>query len=300
MTSKRFLVIGRSGQVAKSLGVVGGPGVICVGRPDLDLTNPKSIQTVLDAVAPHAVINAGAYTSVDKAETEAADAFAINRDGPAILAEKCREAAIPLIHISTDCVFDGTKPGPYEPDDLARPLSVYGDSKLAGEQAVSSLIAEHIVVRVSWVFSEFGNNFVRTMLHLAKSRPEVVVVNDQIGFPTYAPALASAFLKIADRSVEPGFNGWGTYHVAGNQAIDRASMADVIYQESRTLGGPSAIVRGVPTASYPTPAKRPLNARLSSIKANRTFEIKLPDWRAGLSRSVAMLVSELDDCRKGK
>jgi dTDP-4-dehydrorhamnose reductase len=299
MTAKPILVIGRNGQLARSLSAVGGTRVMCVGRPEIDLANCESISSALAAVAPRVVINAGAYTSVDKAESEIADAFAINQDGPASLAVLCQAAGIPLIHISTDCVFDGTKPEPYDPEDIAHPLSVYGRSKLAGEQAVRDVLAQHIIVRVSWVFSEFSHNFVRTMLQLAQSRTEVVVVNDQVGFPTYAPALASGLLRIADFSIEPGFTGWGTYHLAGNEAIDRAGMAREIFQESRSLGGPSAHVRAVRTAEYPTPAERPLNARLSSLKANRVFGVELPGWHAGLSKSIAMLVPELNDDGKG-
>ena len=299
MTAKPILVIGRNGQLARSLSAVGGTRVMCVGRPEIDLANCGSISSAFAAVAPRVVINAGAYTSVDQAESEIADAFAINRDGPASLALLCRAAGIPLIHISTDCVFDGTKSQPYDPEDIAQPLSVYGQSKLEGEQAVRGSFSQHIIVRVSWVFSEFSHNFVRTMLQLAQSRTEVAVVNDQVGFPTYAPALAFGLLKIADLSIEPSFAGWGTYHLAGTEAIDRAGMARAIFQESRSLGGPSAHVCAVPTASYPTPARRPLNARLSSLKANRAFGVEVPDWRAGLSKSLAVLVPELNDGGKG-
>jgi dTDP-4-dehydrorhamnose reductase len=148
-------------------------------------------------------------------------------------------------------------------------------------------------VRVQWVFSEYAGNFVRTMLTLAQARDEVTVVNDQIGHPTYCPDLAAGLLRMADAVVKPGFHQWGTYHLAGTDETDRASMAEAIFAESRALGGPVARVKGIPTSEYPTPARRPLNARLDPAKALRTFGIDMPDWRAGLKRSVRVLVGEL-------
>lgn len=286
------LVIGKHGQLAQSLASAGGNDVVCVGRPDADLRDPVSLERVVSSVNPDVVINAGAYTSVDGAEGDAEAAFALNRDGPAILARICAARAIPLIHISTDCVFDGEKAGPYEPDDEAGPLGIYGLSKWQGEEAVRQTYLQHLIVRVSWVFSEHAHNFVRTMLKLARTLDEVTVVDDQVGYPTYCPDLAVGLLKMAKDATKPGFAAWGTYHLAGNEEIDRASMADAIFAASRAAGGPSAQVRGVPTADYRTAARRPLNARLASTKAFRTFGVRLDDWRPGLTRSVRALLSQ--------
>ena len=294
------LVIGKQGQLARSLASVNRKDLVCVGRPDADLTMPGSLAAVLDAAKPDVVINAAAYTFVDKAESDAAAAFAINRDGPAELARLCAARGIVLIHVSTDCVFDGSKAGPYEPDDPPAPLGVYGQSKWEGELAVAEACPQHLIVRVSWVFSEYAGSFVRTMLMLAKTRGEVTVVDDQVGYPTYCPDLAAGLLQMADAALRPGFAGWGIYHLAGPDEIDRASMAEAVFAASRHAGGPSALVIGVPTAEYPTPAKRPLNARLASTKAFRTFGLRLPDWNAGLQKSVQVLVAGLEDMSAAK
>jgi dTDP-4-dehydrorhamnose reductase len=246
----------------------------------------------LDAAKPAVVINAAAYTFVDKAESEPGLCFSVNRDGPAELAKLCAARGIVLIHVSTDCVFDGAKLAPYEPEDAPVPLGVYGQSKWEGEQAVAAACPRHIIVRVSWVFSEYAHSFVRTMLTLAQTRSEVTVVDDQVGYPTYCPDLAAGLIRMAEAAMKPGFEGWGTYHLAGTEETDRASMADEVFAASRAIGGPSARVLGVPTAEYPTPARRPLNSRLASTRAFRAFGLRLPDWRAGLERSVQVLVSQ--------
>ncbi|HAY08056.1 MAG TPA: dTDP-4-dehydrorhamnose reductase [Hyphomonas sp.] len=288
-----ILVIGKQGQLAQSLAALGRADVISAGRPEVDLTDAASIARALDKVRPKAVINAAAYTFVDKAESEAATSFAVNRDGPVELARACAARGILLVHISTDMVFDGRKASAYVPSDVPAPLGVYGQSKLEGERAVAEACPHHLVVRVSWVFSEFAHNFVRTMLTLAQSREEVTVVNDQTGHPTYCPDLAAGLLKMADIAARPGFAGWGTYHLAGTEATNRASMAEAIFAVSRALGGPAAQVKGVATSQYKTPAVRPLNARLDPDAALETFGIDMPDWRAGLERSVRVLLDEM-------
>jgi dTDP-4-dehydrorhamnose reductase len=293
------LVLGKQGQLAQCLAAAKRKDVICMGRPDVDLTDTASMARALDTARPSVVINAAAYTFVDKAESEPDLCFAVNRDGPAELAKLCAARGIVLMHVSTDCVFDGKKDGPYEPSDAAHPLGVYGRSKLEGERAVAAACPRHLIVRVQWVFSEYASNFVRTMLTLAQTRSEVTVVDDQIGYPTYCPDLAAGLLKMADTAVEPGFSDWGTYHLAGLEEMDRASMADAIFAASRYVGGPSAQVIGVPTADYPTPAKRPLNSRLASSMAFRKFGLRLPDWKAGLAKSVGVLVPELAARTKG-
>lgn len=288
----RILVVGRTGQLAQALANSTRPGLSLAGRPEADLAAPSTLRAAIEQAAPDAVINSGAYTSVDGAENDAANAFAINRDGPAELARLCAERAIPLIHVSTDCVFDGRKAEAYEPDDKPAPLGVYGQSKWEGEQAVAAACPRHLIVRVSWVFSEYAGNFVKTMLTLARTRDTVTVVSDQFGYPTYCPDIAQGLLKMADAACTAGFAAYGTYHLAGDEAIDRAGMAELVYAESARLGGPVATVKAVPTADYPTPAARPLNARLGSRKAIETFGLTMPDWKLGLAVSVRAFVGE--------
>ncbi|OZB13044.1 MAG: dTDP-4-dehydrorhamnose reductase [Hyphomonas sp. 34-62-18] len=288
-----ILVIGRQGQLALSLASLRRPDVVCMGRPECDLADPAKLADLVARVSPRLVLNAGGFTKVDQAESQAEEAYALNRDGPAALARICASAGIPLIHVSTDCVFDGRKPAPYTPEEIPSPLSVYGRSKLEGEEAVAIHCRQHLVVRVSWVFSEHADNFVRTMLKLARQRETISVVSDQTGYPTYCPDLAAGLLAMAEQVLAPGFDAWGTYHLAGREEIDRASMAEAIFSESRALGGPSAQIVPILTRDYPTPAERPLNARLDSAKAFDTFGLRLQDWRIGLQKSVRVLVAEM-------
>lgn len=293
------LVIGRQGQLARALHAAGRPDVVCIGRPEGDLADPAGLARLIGRVRPRLVLNAGGFTRVDPAETAADEAFSLNRDGPAMLARLCEEAGIVLIHISTDCVFDGRKPHPYTPADPPSPLSVYGRSKLAGEEAVAGLCRAHLIVRVSWVFSEYADNFVPLMLRLARQAPEVTVVDDQVGFPTYCPDLAAALLMMADRVLEPGFRDWGIFHLAGRQAISRADMAEAAFAISRACGGPGADVRRIATRDYPTPARRPLNARLDSARAEKVFGVRIPDWKEGLAACIPRLLAGPDGCAGG-
>ena len=287
-----ILVIGREGQLARALAAVGHNNVLCIGRPEADLADAQKLAALMARYTPRLVLNAGGFTKVDPAETQPSHAFALNRDGPATLAGLCEGQGIPLIHISTDCVFGGESPEPYSPDDEPRPLSVYGRSKLAGEDAVAAHCSRHLIVRVSWVFSEHADNFVPMMLRLARARQDVTVVDDQVGYPTYCPDLAEGLLLMAETALRPGFAAWGTYHLAGRQETNRAAMAQAIFAESRALGGPAARVNPVATADYGAPAARPLNARLNSAKAEAVFGIVLPDWYPSLQKSVRVLLSE--------
>lgn len=291
---RRVLVIGRTGQVAQALSHAGaGRGVINAGRPDLDLRDAGSLRRAIDRNSPDVVINAAGFTRVDAAESEAAEAEYLNVDGPRALALACRRVGIPFIHMSTDCVFDGTLSRPYRPDDTANPLSTYGRTKLRGEQAVAAAHERHLIVRVSWVFSQYADNFVRTMLRLAQTRDEVTVVSDQIGFPTYAPALAGGLLAMADAVCSDAFSDWGTYHLAARAETDRASMARHIFAVSARHAGPGARVEGVLTANYPTPAQRPLNSRLDSSRTSDVFGIELEHWQIGLAHTIPILLNEL-------
>lgn len=294
-SAQKVLVIGSTGQVAQALGHAGAGRVVNIGRPELDLRDPESLVRAIDRHSPAVVINAAGFTKVDQAEDETYEAESLNVDGPRALAIACRSAGIPFIHMSTDCVFDGTLGRPYRPDDLTRPLSVYGHTKLQGELAVADALDRHLIVRVSWVFSQYAGNFVRTMLSLARTREQVTVVSDQIGFPTYAPALAGGLLAMSDAICTDHFSQWGTYHLAGRGETDRASLARSIFDLSRNDGGPVAEVEGVLTADYPTPASRPLNARLDMSLTQDVFGIMLPRWEVGLAETVPLLVRELAD-----
>ncbi|WP_430401926.1 dTDP-4-dehydrorhamnose reductase [Hyphomonas sp.] len=293
MDARPVLVIGRTGQVAQALAHVGGARVVCLGRPDADLKNPASLGQALDQNMPVSVINAGGFTLVDRAEAEPDEARRLNVDGPRALALACRERGVPLVHLSTDCVFDGDLPRAYRPDDATNPICTYGRTKLDGEHAVAQELGEHLIVRVSWIFSRFGHNFVRTMLSLASTREDVSVVSDQVGCPTYAPALAAALLAIAQRIAEPGFDAWGIYHLAGQGETDRASLARDIFASSARHGGPVARVSDVPTSAYPTPARRPLNARLDMTRTADVFGIDLPPWQEGLDEAMPVLIREI-------
>lgn len=288
----RVLVIGRSGQVAQALKAVGGDGVRCVGRPDIDLSDKESIQRVVSDATEDVVINAAAYTSVDGAESHREDAYLLNETGPLHLAEACRGRGLPLIHLSTDCVFDGQSQQPYRRGDATSPLGVYGASKLAGEAAVLRALPQSLVFRITWVFSEYGSNFVRTMLRLASDRDEIQVVSDQIGCPSYAPDIAKSLLSISRQCLAPGFDNWGAYHLAGNEAITRSRMAEHIMRCSAALNGLSARILPILTQDYSTPAERPLNARLDSADTTETFGTAITDWQTSLRHTVAEILKD--------
>lgn len=297
----RLLVTGTSGQLAQSLleaGHEAGIDVFAIRRPQFDLTIPGTIRAALLDAAPDIVVNAAAYTAVDKAETEPELANAVNAGGSAELARQCETQGIALVHISTDYVFDGTKASPYVENDPTGPANAYGRSKLAGETAVAAACERHIVLRTAWVHSPFGANFVKTMLRLAGSRPELRVVDDQRGSPTYAPHLARVVLAIArqlpgrDEGSSAHAAPWGIYHAAGAGETTWCGFAREIFRVSAELGGPTAEVEAITTADYPTPAKRPGNSRLDCGKLERRFCITLPDWREGARQCVERLLQD--------
>ncbi len=288
---------GRTGQLAQSLleaAAQRGVEAVALGRPDLDLTDAASIAAAIDRTGPSIAVNTAAYTAVDKAESEPELANAVNARGAGHMAEACERRGIPLIHISTDYVFDGEKAHPYTEDDAPNPMSVYGRSKLEGERRVAAGCRRHIILRTAWVYSPFGHNFVKTMLRLAASRPEVAVVDDQAGSPTYAPHLADAIVSIAVHALDGSQRGrcpWGTYHVAGQGEATWCAFAREIFRCSAALGGPSANVKAITTAGYPTPARRPRNSRLDSSKLMHDFSVQLADWRRGTADCVRRLVA---------
>ena len=289
-----MLVAGRQGQVAQSLAAAAessGVDVLTLGRPELDLTVPGSIAAAIARVEPQVIVNPAAYTAVDKAEQEQDAAFAVNAEGAGQLAKACAIATIPLIHISTDYVFDGTKPSPYVESDRTTPLGVYGDSKLEGERRVAESNPRHVILRTAWIVSPYGGNFVKTMLRLAETRSELGVVDDQCGSPTYAPHLADAILAIAHRiSAAPSDSLWGVYHAAGSGEATWCDVAREVFRQSRALGGPAADVKAITTAEYPTPARRPANSRLDCGKLKQAFGIVLPPWQEGIATCVRALL----------
>ncbi|CCW20221.1 dTDP-4-dehydrorhamnose reductase [Sphingobium indicum BiD32] len=282
----KIAVTGTAGQVVTSLierGTVAGHDVIAIGRPDLDLADPASVVRALEAAAPDVIVSAAAYTAVDKAETESDLAHAVNGAGAGAVARAARLLDVPLIHISTDYVFDGTLERPYVESDPTGPTGVYGASKLAGERAVLDTHDNSTILRVAWVYSPFGGNFVKTMLRLAGDRDEVSVVADQVGNPTSALAIADGILQVANNMVSDGSSSLrGVFHMTAQGEGSWADFAQSIFAASAARGGPSASVRSIGTADYPTPATRPANSRLDCTLIARVHGVRLPDWRTSL------------------
>ena len=285
-----ILVTGGSGQLATSLSdAAGARPLVRAGRPDFDFDRPETLASLLGRHAPSMIINAAAYTAVDRAETDADAAARANHDGPAALARYAAAKDIPLIHISTDYVFDGTKGAPYLETDATNPTGVYGTTKLAGEQAVLASGARALILRTSWVYAARGKNFVLTMLNLAEKHDRLRVVADQVGCPTAAPDLADAILGIVD-AIRDG--GWrdefrGIFHAAGSGATSWHGLASAAIAEAACLGGRSPPIDAITTADYPTQAHRPADSRLDCGRLAATFGRGLPDWRDALARTVA-------------
>ena len=290
----RVLVAGASGQVALSLVEVARAhkiGLIALGRPQLDIGDEGSIARAVASVKPDLVINAAAYTTVDLAESEPEAARRINAIAPGWLAREAAGAGAPIMHISTDFVFDGEKAGRYAETNATGPLGVYGATKVEGEQSVAGANPRHLIARTAWVFSPFGKNSVKTILHLARDRPEVSVVADQVGTPTYAPDLAVALLDIAIHIAGGKAAEWGVVHIAAPDEASWADVADATFAASRKLGGPAASVKRIPSADFPTPTSRPANSRLSTDKLAVVYGLRLRPWRVGVEERVQRLLA---------
>jgi dTDP-4-dehydrorhamnose reductase len=299
----RLLIAGWQGQIARGL-VEAAPAcpdvrACAVGRAALDICSAKSIERALAQIEPTIVINSAAYMAVDKAETDAERAFALNRDGARMLAEAASRRQIPILHISTDYVYGGRKDGAYVEDDVPEPTTVFGRSKLEGEVAVREANPRHVILRTSWIFSPTGRNFVKTMLAQAAGQASVRVVDDQRGSPTYAPHLVAAILELARQlsaRKDKGSDGgpqdgpWGVYHAAGTGTTTWRGFAEEVFRRSSALGGPTAEVEPIKSADYPTPAPRPANSQLDCAKLERTFGVRLPAWREGVAACVERLV----------
>ncbi len=277
-----ILVFGKTGQVATELQHSGD--VLALGRDQADLLDSTACVRVIRALAPRAVINAAAYTAVDKAEEDEELATVINGGTPTVIAQTCAEMKIPLIHISTDYVFEGSGEVPWKPEDTTAPQNAYGRSKLAGEKGIMSSGATYAILRTSWVVSAHGTNFVKTLLRLSETRDTVNVVADQIGGPTPARDIADVCLMIAQQ-LQKDPSKSGIYHYSGKPSVSWAGFArEIFMQVARPV-----TVTPIQTAAYPTPAKRPLNSRMDCKTTNNTFGIKQPDWRIGLKTMLKEL-----------
>lgn len=284
-----ILITGKDGQVGTALvpALRDLGRVVAMGRPDCDLANPASLRDAFRAVRPDIVINAAAYTAVDKAESERELAQTVNATAPGILAELSKETGAALIHYSTDYVFDGERVGFYREDDPTNPLSVYGASKRDGEIAIRDALVQHVILRTSWVFSAHGANFLKTMLRLARERDALRVVSDQIGAPTSAGTIASVTAELvrsiaADRVSSP----YGTYHLAAQGETSWHGFAAFLISQARKTGFPIRVsddaILPIATSEYPTPARRPRNSRLDTGKLRANFGIGLPPWQTGV------------------
>jgi dTDP-4-dehydrorhamnose reductase len=290
----RVAITGREGQVVRALQErtpMYNAVVVAIGRPELDLRRPETVRASLRDAAPQVIVNAAAYTAVDQAEAEPEIATHINEGGARAVAEVAAEMGVPLVHLSTDYVFDGASDRPYRETDPVGPLGVYGRSKLAGEQAIAAATPNHVILRTAWVYSPFGRNFVKTMLRLAETRNEVAVVADQQGSPTSALDIADGLVAVCrnllERPDDPALRG--VFHVTGAGTATWASFASAIFEAAGSLGLPRASVRPIATADYPTPARRPLNSRLDGSKITALHGVRLPEWRSSLVECVRRL-----------
>jgi dTDP-4-dehydrorhamnose reductase len=288
----RIAVTGSKGQVATSLIERAGAKaeIVALGRPAFDLANRAAVIAELEGARPDVVVNAAAYTAVDKAEAEEAEALRVNCGGAGHVAEAAARLRVPLLHLSTDYVFDGTLGRAYREDDPTAPTGAYGRSKLAGEKAVAERCDDWVVLRTAWVYSPFGANFVRTMLRLNETRDEIGVVADQRGNPTSALDIADALIAIAARvKGDPSPALRGVFHMTGSGEATWADLAEAVFHEAATRGRRLTRVRRIGAADYPTPARRPANSRLDNEKLARVYGVRLPEWR----RSVAVCCARL-------
>lgn len=292
----KIVVVGANGQLGWELcrrAKPAGLDVMALDLPGFDITDNDCVQKKLNRPDISLVINASAYTAVDQAESEIGLAFAVNRDGPAYLASACAEAGIPLIHVSTDYVFDGCKKSPYSADDPVCPLGVYGKSKVDGEVKIRELLSEHIILRTAWLYGVHGNNFVKTMLRLGKEQELIRVVADQYGGPTFAGDLAEGILTIAGRIHEAGNNiPWGTYHFCGKGITTWHGFTEKILElASRHTSLKVKKVEAIPTSDYPTPVERPANSVLDCSLINAHFGISPRPWQESLEEMIRDMLS---------
>ncbi len=292
----RIAVTGIEGQVARSLAERAafseGIELVRLGRPELDLCDRASVSRSIAKARPDLVVSAAAYTAVDRAEDEPDLAMAVNAAGAGAVARAARDAGAPVIHLSTDYVFAGDADRSYRETDATGPITVYGRSKLAGEEGIATENPDHIILRTAWVYSPFGHNFVRTMLRLAAARDEISVVSDQVGNPTSALDIADAILHLS-RLLSSGRAPSGIYHLAGTDETSWSGFAEHIFSISGDVGGPSSRVIPISSADYPAKARRPSNSRLDTSKFADAFGWRAPDWRISSAAVVRRLFSEV-------
>ncbi|UFN50702.1 dTDP-4-dehydrorhamnose reductase [Roseomonas sp. OT10] len=291
----RVLVAGKVGQLGLALRTrlaEAGHDVTALGRPELDLTRPETIRAAVKVLQPEVVINAAAYTAVDRAEDEPEAAMAVNRDGARLLAAAAQGAGAPFVQLSTDYVFDGTKGAPYTEEDATNPTGAYGASKLAGEEAALKANPRTLVLRTAWVCSADGNNFVRTMLRLGRERPELRIVADQQGAPTFADDLAAAIAAMLPRlhASPEGDPAFGVFHLTGAPYTSWYGFAAAIFGGAGARALPSPVLHPITTAEYPTKARRPADSRLDCTRIAAIHGIAQPDWRPALERCLDRLI----------
>ncbi|MGF7055298.1 dTDP-4-dehydrorhamnose reductase [Bosea sp. OAE752] len=292
----RIAVTGWTGQVVCAMleRVPVGVEVIAIRRPELDLSVPRTVAPALRAARPDVIVNTAAYTAVDQAESEPELAMRVNGEAAGEAARAAAALGIPMIQLSTDYVFDGGLDRPYREDDATGPISAYGASKLAGEQAVAAATGNHAILRTAWIYSPFGKNFVKTMLRLAEARDEVGVVADQAGSPTSALDIADAVFAVArnltGRTEDASLRG--VFHMSATGEAVWADVAEAIFAERERQGGKPVRVKRIATADYPTPARRPANSRLDCGKLARAHGVRLPEWQGSLQACVARLLRD--------
>ena len=285
----KILITGQHGQVSRELQqqLQTSAQLIVLGRDGLDLANPDQIRQQVRSHRPDLIINAAAHTAVDQAESEPDAAFAINAIAPGILAEEAKTLGIALIHYSTDYVFDGSKPAPYTEADTPNPLGVYGQSKLAGEQAIAAVGGQYLILRTSWVYSSHGKNFLLTMRRLLQEKPHMRIVDDQIGAPTWAGTLAGITRTLIERWQAGEAGEWGVYHLTAQGHTSWFGFAEAIAEHLRAEGKPCAELEAIPSSAYPTPARRPLNSRLDCSRLQQQWQVSLPQWQDALRECLA-------------
>jgi len=285
----KILVTGANGQVGHCLQQQlreSSWEFVALNRTELDISDAQAVETAVQKIQPNVIINAAAYTAVDKAEQEPEIAHAINCNGPAHLSHAAKKINAAILHISTDYVFAGDAIGAYREDAPTAPQGVYGQSKLDGEKAVADANNKYIILRTAWVFGEHGSNFVKTMIRLSKTRDQLGVVADQFGGPTYAGDIAKALLKIVEIYQNQGNLPWGIYHYAGEPHVNWHQFAEAIFNQASAanlLPNGKPLVKAITTAEYPTPAKRPKNSRLNCQKISHVFNVAPSDWQAALA-----------------
>ena len=294
-----ILVIGNSGQLARSLvssAADRGTELVSIGRPEMDILRPATLEKKISNENVELIINTAAFTDVERAEENEAEAISLNSEAPGEISVIAKKYGIPIIHISTDYVFDGNSSRDYSEIDIANPLSMYGRSKLLGEQSVAEGNARHLIFRTSWIYSVYGTNFVKKMLELAEQRSEIQVVNDQFGNPTYAVDLAQELLKISESVIgQKNLDNipWGLYHLTGKGTASWAELAQKVMQVSSEINGPTAQIASVTSSEFDTAARRPKNSALNNELVTKTFGSQLPDWQSGVRRCVSHILKGL-------